>query len=113
MHGAPDHGVGAGGPAGGSHDGVEDDAAAGGEGAVGPRGQSGSRADPVPGVRGGEERLAGFDPAVRRARAGRVGRALAAYLAESDSERLSAKDLEALRAIARKIGEAQEREGQS
>jgi BlaI family transcriptional regulator, penicillinase repressor len=38
---------------------------------------------------------------------------LAAYLANSDSERLSAKDLEALRAIARKIGETQEREGQS
>jgi BlaI family transcriptional regulator, penicillinase repressor len=37
---------------------------------------------------------------------------LAAYLADSDSEWLSAKDLEALRAIARKIGEAQEREGQ-
>lgn len=30
---------------------------------------------------------------------------LAAYLASSDSERLSAKDLEALRKIARKIGE--------
>jgi predicted transcriptional regulator len=38
---------------------------------------------------------------------------LAAYLAESDSKRLSAKDLEALRAIARKIGEASEEEGQS
>jgi BlaI family transcriptional regulator, penicillinase repressor len=37
---------------------------------------------------------------------------LAAYLADSDSERLSAKDLEALRAIARKIGEAEDREGQ-
>jgi predicted transcriptional regulator len=37
---------------------------------------------------------------------------LAAYLADSDSERLTAKDLEALRAIARKIGEVQEREGQ-
>ncbi len=36
---------------------------------------------------------------------------LAAYLADSDSERLSAKDLEALRVIARKIGEAQEPEG--
>ena len=36
----------------------------------------------------------------------------AAYLADSDSERLSAKDLEALRAIARKIGEAEDREGQ-
>lgn len=35
---------------------------------------------------------------------------LAAYLADTDSERLSAKDLEALRVIARKIGEAQERE---
>jgi len=35
---------------------------------------------------------------------------LAAYLADSDSERLSAKDLEALRAIARKFGEVQERE---
>jgi BlaI family transcriptional regulator, penicillinase repressor len=32
---------------------------------------------------------------------------LAAYLAESDRQRLSAKDLEALRAIARKIGESQ------
>jgi predicted transcriptional regulator len=30
---------------------------------------------------------------------------LAAYLAESDDEKLSAKDLDALRAIARKIGE--------
>jgi hypothetical protein len=38
---------------------------------------------------------------------------LAAYLADSDSERLSAKDLEALRAIARKIGETKEREGQT
>ena len=38
---------------------------------------------------------------------------LAAYLADSDSERLSAKDLEALRAIARKIGESQEQEGRS
>jgi len=37
---------------------------------------------------------------------------LAVYLAESDSERLSAKDLEALRAIARKIGAEQVREGQ-
>ena len=37
---------------------------------------------------------------------------LVAYLADSDSERLSAKDLEALRAIARKIGEAEDREGQ-
>jgi BlaI family transcriptional regulator, penicillinase repressor len=37
---------------------------------------------------------------------------LAAYLADSDSERLSAKDLEALRAIARKIGEEEDREGQ-
>jgi hypothetical protein len=36
---------------------------------------------------------------------------LAAYLAASDSERLSAKDLEALRAIARKIGESHEPEG--
>jgi BlaI family transcriptional regulator, penicillinase repressor len=32
---------------------------------------------------------------------------LAAYLAESDRQRLSAKDLEALRAIARKIGKSQ------
>jgi BlaI family penicillinase repressor len=32
---------------------------------------------------------------------------LAAYLAESDRHRLSAKDLEALRAIARKIGKSQ------
>ena len=38
---------------------------------------------------------------------------LAAYLADSESERLSAKDLEALREIARKIGEAQEPEGRS
>ena len=38
---------------------------------------------------------------------------LAAYLADSDSQRLSAKDLESLRAIARKIGEAPEREGRS
>ena len=38
---------------------------------------------------------------------------LAAYLAESGSERLSAKDLDALRAIARKIGEAPGREGRS
>ncbi len=38
---------------------------------------------------------------------------LAAYLADSGSERLSAKDLEALRVIARKIGEAQESGGQS
>jgi predicted transcriptional regulator len=38
---------------------------------------------------------------------------LAAYLADSESERLSAKDLEALRKIARKIGEPQEREGPS
>lgn len=38
---------------------------------------------------------------------------LAAYLADSDSERLSAKDLDALRAIARKIGEDQEREDRS
>jgi hypothetical protein len=37
---------------------------------------------------------------------------LAAYLADSDSERLSARDLEALRAIARKIGKPKEREGQ-
>ena len=58
------------------------------------------------------KRLAGLDPAVRRARAGWVDAPLAAYLADSDSERLSAKDLEALRAIARKIGETQEREGQ-
>ena len=36
---------------------------------------------------------------------------LAAYLAESESKRLSPKDLEALRAIARKIGETQEQEG--
>ena len=36
---------------------------------------------------------------------------LAAYLAASDNERLSAKDLQALRAIARKIGESQESEG--
>ena len=35
--------------------------------------RSGSRADPVPGVGGGAERLAGLDPAVRRAGAGRVG----------------------------------------
>jgi len=40
---------------------------------------------------------------------------LAAYLANSDSERLSAKDLQALRAIARKMRDAQEneQEGQS
>jgi predicted transcriptional regulator len=40
---------------------------------------------------------------------------LAAYLADSDSERLSAKDLQALRTIARKMGEVQEnqQEGQS
>lgn len=38
---------------------------------------------------------------------------LAAYLADSGSERLSTKDLEALRAIARKIGEAQGPEGRS
>jgi predicted transcriptional regulator len=38
---------------------------------------------------------------------------LAAYLADSGSERLSAKDLEALRTIARKIDDAQRREGQS
>jgi hypothetical protein len=38
---------------------------------------------------------------------------LAAYLAESDSKELSAKDLEALRAIARKIGEAPEGERRS
>jgi predicted transcriptional regulator len=38
---------------------------------------------------------------------------LAAYLADSDRSRLSPKDLEALRAIARKIGEVEEREGQS
>jgi predicted transcriptional regulator len=36
---------------------------------------------------------------------------LAAYLAASDSERLSAKDLEALRVIARKSGDSQEPEG--
>jgi predicted transcriptional regulator len=38
---------------------------------------------------------------------------LAAYLAESDSQSLSAKDLDALRAIARKIGESQPEEGQT
>src|SRR6516165_9007919 len=38
---------------------------------------------------------------------------LAAYLANSDSERLSAKDLEALRAIARKIGQPPGKEGRS
>ncbi len=38
---------------------------------------------------------------------------LAAYLADSGSERLSAKDLDALRAIARKIGEVQGPEGRS
>jgi predicted transcriptional regulator len=38
---------------------------------------------------------------------------LAAYLADSDSERLSAKDLEALRAIARKIGGSKDPEDQS
>ena len=38
---------------------------------------------------------------------------LAAYLADSGRERLSAKDLEALRAIARKIGDATGREGRS
>jgi BlaI family transcriptional regulator, penicillinase repressor len=38
---------------------------------------------------------------------------LAAYLADSGRERLSAKDLEALRAIARKIGEPPEKEGRS
>jgi BlaI family penicillinase repressor len=38
---------------------------------------------------------------------------LAAYLAESDSERLSAKDLAALRAIARKIGQPKARGGRS
>jgi len=38
---------------------------------------------------------------------------LAAYLADTDSERLSAKDLEALRGIARKISEPKEREGRS
>ncbi len=37
---------------------------------------------------------------------------LAAYLSESANERLSAKDLDALRTIARKIAGAQEREGQ-
>jgi BlaI family transcriptional regulator, penicillinase repressor len=36
---------------------------------------------------------------------------LAAYLADSESARLSAKDLEALRKIARKIDEVPEREG--
>ena len=36
---------------------------------------------------------------------------LAAYLADSGRERLSAKDLEALRAIARKIGEPPNQEG--
>lgn len=35
---------------------------------------------------------------------------LAAYLADSAGEQLSAKDLETLRSIARKIGESQERE---
>jgi predicted transcriptional regulator len=35
---------------------------------------------------------------------------LAAYLAASDNERLSEKDLQALRAIARKIGESQDAE---
>jgi predicted transcriptional regulator len=38
---------------------------------------------------------------------------LAAYLADSGRERLSAKDLEALRAIARKIGEPPGGEGRS
>jgi BlaI family transcriptional regulator, penicillinase repressor len=38
---------------------------------------------------------------------------LAAYLADSGRERLSAKDLEALRAIARKIGQPPEKEGRS
>ncbi len=38
---------------------------------------------------------------------------LAAYLADSGRERLSAKDLEALCAIARKIGEPPEKEGRS
>lgn len=38
---------------------------------------------------------------------------LAAYLADSDSERLSEKDLDALHKIARKIGEDQEREDRS
>jgi BlaI family transcriptional regulator, penicillinase repressor len=38
---------------------------------------------------------------------------LLAYLADSDSERLSAKDLEALRAIARKFGDAEDRESQT
>jgi BlaI family transcriptional regulator, penicillinase repressor len=38
---------------------------------------------------------------------------LAAYLAESDSKRLSPKDLQALRAIARKIGESQHAEDRS
>jgi predicted transcriptional regulator len=38
---------------------------------------------------------------------------LAAYLADAGRERLSAKDLEALRAIARKIGEEPGREGRS
>jgi BlaI family transcriptional regulator, penicillinase repressor len=37
---------------------------------------------------------------------------LLAYLADANSERLSAKDLEALRAIVRKFGDAEEREGQ-
>jgi BlaI family transcriptional regulator, penicillinase repressor len=36
---------------------------------------------------------------------------LAAYLADSESKRLSAKDLQALRAIARKIEDGQDREG--
>ncbi len=38
---------------------------------------------------------------------------LAAYLAESGRDQLSAKDAEALRAIARKIGETRPREDQS
>lgn len=38
---------------------------------------------------------------------------LAAYLADAEHERLSAKDLQALRAIARKIGEATDPEGRS
>jgi BlaI family transcriptional regulator, penicillinase repressor len=38
---------------------------------------------------------------------------LAAYLADSGNERLSAKDMEALRAIARKIGDVPQREDPS
>jgi len=38
---------------------------------------------------------------------------LAAYLADSESERLTAKDLEALRKIARKMREAQENQPES